>query len=178
MTANQSSTSRNRRRWLLLGLGVTALMLVLADFGAMPVIVLLGLIYLLLRYGTRPLARLIARLGYSIRWKFEIAVAVVTLLFLFVSLVTFGAMGFMHSGLHDIQELGPSRSAEVLNAVNDLENTQHGPLFSMTPVLSVLGLLIAAVLGAAMAFHHQSLRQRELMVDQQPFVGSVVVKLV
>ncbi len=152
MATIHSSTTRSRRRWLFLGLGVTALMLVLAGFDFMPVIVLLGLIYLLLRYGTRPLALSIARLGYSIRWKFEIAIAVVAALFLFSSLVTFGSMDFMHDGLHDIQELGPSRPDEVLRAVDNLNDTQHGFLFSMTPLMGLLGLLIAAVLGAAMAW--------------------------
>ena len=60
-------------------------------------------------------------------------------------------MDFMHEGLHDIQDLGPDQPLEILRAVNDLEDTQHGPLFTLMPVFSVLGVIVAATLGAAMA---------------------------
>ena len=51
---------------------------------------------------TKPLSRVIARLRYSIRWKFEIGIAVIALLFLIFSLIQIGAMNFMHDELHTI----------------------------------------------------------------------------
>jgi len=91
---------------------------------------------LLLRFATKPLARIIARLAGSIRWKFEIVIATVSL---FTGLNSVGAMRSMHGELHEIQELGSSRPAEILKAVDDLEDTQHGLLFTLTPILSMLG---------------------------------------
>jgi nitrate/nitrite-specific signal transduction histidine kinase len=61
-------------------------------------------------------------------------------------------MAAMHDELHKIQELGPSRSGEVLKAVNDLEDAQHGILFTMTPILSMLGVILGATFGAAIAW--------------------------
>ena len=136
----------------LLGLGVAGFMLALVGFGLTSIVILLGLVLLLLRYATKPLALFIARAGYSIRFKFEIAIAVISVLFLLVSLFSFGAMDFMHEELHDIQELGITQPFAVLQAVDDLENTQHSLLFELTPILSVASVLLAAVLGAAMAW--------------------------
>ena len=136
----------------LLGLGVAWFMLALAGFGFTSIVILLGLVLLFIRYATTPLSLFIARARYSIRLKFEIAIAVISTLFLFVSLFSFGAMDFMHEELHDIQELGITQPFAVLRAVNDLEDTQHSLLFKLTPILSVLSVLLAAVLGAAMAW--------------------------
>ena len=86
---------------------------------------MLAVIYVVLRFGTKPLSRTIARLGYSIRWKFESGVIAIAALFLIVSLIQNQAMGFMHSGLHDIQAMEPS---EAFFAVFELEGTQHGVL--------------------------------------------------
>jgi len=142
---------RQNRLFLFVGLGVAGTMLTLSGFGPIVVIVLLGLTYLLLRFATEPLSLFIARIGYSIRWKFEIAIAVIAALVLAVGLISFGAMDFMHQGLHDIQDLAPDQPLAILRAVDDLEDTQHGPLFSLMPVFSVLGVIVAATLGAAMA---------------------------
>lgn len=142
---------KQNRLFLFVGLGVAGTMLTLSGFGPMAVIVLLGLTYLLLRFATEPLSLFIARIGYSIRWKFEIAIAVIAALVLAVGLISFGAMDFMHQGLHDIQDLGQNQPLAILSAVDELEDTQHGPLFSLMPVLSVLGVIAAATLGAAMA---------------------------
>ena len=135
----------------LLGLAVTGLMLVISGFGLVSIAIILCLVFLLLRYATTPLSLFIARARYSIRLKFEIAVSVIGALFLFVTLFSFGAMDFMHKELHDIQELAAIQPSLALQAVNDLEDTQHGFLFSVTPFLSIMSVLLAGVLGAAMA---------------------------
>ena len=142
---------KQNQLFLFVGLGAAGLMLTLSGFGFIVVIALLGLTYVLLRFATKPLSLFIARIDHSIRWKFEIAIAVIAALVLAVGLISFGAMDFMHKGLHDIQALGPSQPLAVLRAVDDLEDTQHGPLFSLVPVFSVLGVIVAATLGAAMA---------------------------
>ena len=135
-----------------LRLVVAWLTLVSSDFGPLTALFLLGVTYLVLRFATMPLSRVIARLGYSIRWKFELAVVAIAGLFLVVSLIQIGAMNFMHNGMHEIQELGQFQASEVLQAVNALEDTQHGPLYRLLPSLSVLGVLGAAAIGAAMAW--------------------------
>ncbi len=142
---------RQNRLFLFVGVGAAGLIMLASGFGLMAVTVLLGLTYLLLRFATSPLSLFIARIGCSIRWKFEIAIAVIAALVLAVGLISFGAMDFMHQGLHDIQELGPGQPLAALRAVDELEDTQHGPLFTLMPVFSVLGVIVAATLGAAMA---------------------------
>ncbi len=121
-------------------------------FGPVAVILLLGLIYVVLRYSTKPLSRTIARLGYSIRWKLAVAITVIAGLFLIVTLIHVQAMNFMHDELHDIQELGPSQPHAVFRAVNELEDTNHSFFFELIPFLDVLGVLAAVTIGAAMAW--------------------------
>ena len=140
------------RLFLLVGLGVAGLMMLASGFGPLRVMLLLGLTYVLLRFATAPLSLLIARVGYSVRLKFEVAIGLVAALVLAVGLISFGAMDFMHQGLHDIQDIDPNHPFEVLSAVGELEDTQHGPLFTLMPVFSVLGVIVAATLGAAMAW--------------------------
>ena len=135
-----------------LGLIVGWLTLVSAEFAPLTALVLLGIIYLVLRFMTQPLSRIVARFRYSIRWKFELAVVAIAGLFLVVSLIQIGAMNFMHGELHGIQDMGHAGPFEVLNAVNELEDTHHGALYRLLPVLSVLGVLGAAAIGAAMAW--------------------------
>ena len=137
---------------LALSLGGAGLLLAKAGFGLISVMLLLGLLCLLLRFATKPLGRFIAHLDCSIHWKFEIAIAIIATVSLFTGLISVGAMNSMHNELHEIQELGPSRPTEVLNAVNELEDTQHGLLFTLTPVLSMLGVILGATLGAAIAW--------------------------
>ncbi|MDA0769602.1 MAG: histidine kinase [Chloroflexi bacterium] len=134
------------------GLGVAMGTLSLSGFGLIPIILLLGLIYLVLRYSIRPLSRFIARLGYSIRWKQEVAITVIAGLFLMVTFIHVQAMNFMHDELHTIQDLGPSQFQEVYQAVNELEDTNHTFFFKLIPYLDVLGVLTAATVGAAMAW--------------------------
>ena len=86
------------RKQLLFGLGFVVAWATLSSsgFGDATALVLVGVIYLVLRLATKPLSRIIARLGYSIRWKFEICVVAIAGLFLVVSLIQIGAMNFMH----------------------------------------------------------------------------------
>ncbi len=135
-----------------LSLGAAGLLLAKAGFSIVSVVLLLGVLCLLLRFATKPLARFIARLACSIRWKFEIAIAIIATVSLFTGLISVGAMSSMHTELHEIQELGASRPAEVLHAVDELEDTQHGLLFTLTPILSMLGVILGATLGAAIAW--------------------------
>ncbi len=94
----------------------------------------------------------IARTNTSIRWKFEVVLAGLSVLFLLVSLITFGAMEFMHDHLHDIQDMALASPAEALRAVNELEDTQHGILFSNVPMFGLFGILAAAAFGSALAW--------------------------
>lgn len=141
------------RKQLLFGFGALVgwLTLVSSRFDPVVAVLLLGLIYLTLRFTTKPLSRFIARLGYSIGWKFELGIAAIAVLFLIVSLIQIKAMNYMHDELHTIQDLGPLGSSEVLEAVNSLEDTRHGPLYRMLPFLAILGVLGASAIGAAMA---------------------------
>ena len=135
-----------------LSLGAAAILLTKAGFGFVSVILLLGLLCFLLRFATKPLARSIARVSCSIRWKFEIVIAIIAGVSLFTGIVSVGAMNSMHLELHEIQELGQSRPAEVLHAVDELEDAQHGLMFTLTPFLSMLGVILGATLGAAIAW--------------------------
>ena len=143
-----------RKQFLyLFGTFVAWITLESSGFGAITAIVLLALMYSVLRFAITPLSRFIARIGYSIRWKFEIGIAAVALLFLVVSLIQVNAMNFMHYELHDIQELGPTQPFRMMRALDALNTTHHGFLFDrFIPILSVLGVLGAAALGAAMAW--------------------------
>jgi len=98
-----------------------------------------------------PLSGFIARIRLSVRWKILGAISVMGALMVIVSLVNIGAMDYMHTELHEIQDLGWARPAAVLSAVNELESTQHGAFFSLAPLLSILGALVAFILGIAIA---------------------------
>ena len=154
ITAMKQRIRLSRKRLMFgLSLGLAGLMMLWSGFSAMTVIVMLVLIVLLLRFATRPASRAIARIGSSIRWKFEVGIAVIAGLFLVISLVNFGAMDFMHTGLHEIQDtIDAGQMSQARIDINDLEDTHHGFLFSMTPIVSVLAVLLAATLGAAMAW--------------------------
>lgn len=134
------------------GLGLTVGTLRLSGFGPLAVILLLGSVYLVLRYGTKPLSRLIARPDYSIRWKLEVAITVIAALFLMATLIHIHAMNFMHDELHKIQDIGASQPQMVLSLVNELEDTNHSFFYTLIPYLDVLGVLAAATVGAAMAW--------------------------
>ena len=137
---------------LVSGLGVAVGTLSLSGFGPISVILLLGLIYLVLRYATKPLSRFISLLGYSIRWKLEVAITVIAALFLIVTFIHVQAMNFMHAELDAIQAMGPSQPQEVFRSASELADTNHSFFFTMIPYLDVLGVLAAATIGAAMAW--------------------------
>jgi signal transduction histidine kinase len=95
------------------------------------------------------LSRRVARLRLSIRWKILGSISIMGALVVATSLVSIGAMDYMHTELHGIQELGTPGA--VLRAVDDLENTQHGAFFSFAPLVSILGAIAALILGVAIA---------------------------
>ena len=140
------------------GLALVQISVALADFGIMAVLVAVAIVFVVLKLATRPLSRVISRTAYSIRWKFEVAIASVAALFLVVSLVHLSSMDYMHDELHEIQDLmdgshsDPEKRAEVRPTIAALEDTHHGLLFRMIPIISVLGVGGAAALGAAMAW--------------------------
>ena len=151
----------------LVSLAVTAGMLYLSGLGAISVMIVVGLAYPFVWLASRPMSGFMARIKYSIRWKFEFAIAAIAALFLLISLVNYGAMQFMHREVHDIKSMidpQPSpagarlgaapfvSSGTVREALDDLEEKQHGFLFKMTPVLASVGVLFASGLGAAMAW--------------------------
>ena len=119
--------------------------------GALPVAMVLAVAYLAIRFVTPALARIIARIRLSLRWKIVAALSFMGLLFISVSVINFEAMGYMHTGLHDIVDAPAREPDQVIVAVQDLEQTQHGFLFSFAPILALLGALVAASLGAAIA---------------------------
>ena len=95
-----------RRLFLLAASGgATALVLFLSGLGAVSVMIVLGALYPFVWLASKPLSRLIAGLGFSIRWKFEIVVAIISASFLVVSLVNYTAMDSMHQGLHEIKDM-------------------------------------------------------------------------
>ena len=98
------------------------------------------------------LPTLIGRVRCSLGWKFLAAISLVVLSFLMVSFVTFGGMDFMHDRLHEIQGLTHSQPDSVPAAIDELGDTQHGLLFSLTPVLGSLGVLLSLGLGLAVAW--------------------------
>ena len=136
---------------LLLVLSATGYVLAISGFDIAVVILVPVLVFVLLRYVSVPLSTVIARTNTSIRWKFEVVLAGLSVLFLLVSLITFGAMDFIHQHLHDIQDIALASPAEALRAVNELEDTQHGILFSNVPVFGLFGIL-AAAFGSALAW--------------------------
>ena len=61
------------RRLLLIAsisVAITGLMLALSGFGTLSVVILILPVYVLPWLTTKPLSRFIARIRYSIRWKF------------------------------------------------------------------------------------------------------------
>lgn len=145
----------NRKLIVALGLagGVVSLALLAPEviFAALPLIVLLGLGYLAVRLVFGPLPRLIAGIRLSIRWKVLGAVFVLAVLSILVSLINIGAMDYMHTELHEIQEIQGVDPGRAQLAVNELAEAQHGPFFSLMPFLSLLGALAGLGLGVAVA---------------------------
>jgi signal transduction histidine kinase len=112
--------------------------------------IILGIIAGVMRIVAPPLSRRVSRVRLSIRWKILGAISLMAALMVGVSIVNIEAMDYMHLELHAIQDLGQNPSA-VLAAVDELENTQHGPFFSLAPLLSMLAAILAMTLGIAVA---------------------------
>ena len=138
-------------RRLVLALVGTAAMLTLSGYSLLTVMVIPATVYLLLQVSTTPLSRAIARSKVSVRWKFEMAISFIAVLFLVVTLVTNGAMDYMHEQLHDIQDLAALDHNAALAAVDALEDQQHGLVFSLAPLIGLFAVVAASVIGAAVA---------------------------
>ncbi len=144
--------SRHKSLYLtLLSLGVASFLLLSSGFGVTGIAIVLGLLVVLLKYATGPLSVLIARSRYGIRFKFELAIAFMGAMFLFVSLFSFAARDYMHVRLHSILDLSTANPDVIIGAVDRLEDTQHSLLFSLTPALSILDVILAVVLSSSMA---------------------------
>jgi len=127
--------------------------LALGGVGLAPVFLLVvgAVLFGAYRVSTGPLAWLIARWPASIRWKIVMALAAIGGLVLFSTIVNIEAMDYMHQELHEILDSESSRPGGVLAAVDALEETQHGPLFGLTPLIAMAGLVAALALGIAIA---------------------------
>src|SRR3990170_961249 len=148
-TMNAGMITVHRRLLILVGLGVVAgLLLVLDGPDILGLLIPLAVLYGAWRFVTGPLSRIIGRIGYSIRWKILVAISFMAAVSILLAIVNIQAMDYMHQELHDIQVLPTS---EMRLAVNDLEDTQHGPFFSLMPFLSLLAALVALGLGVAIA---------------------------
>jgi signal transduction histidine kinase len=100
---------------------------------------------------SRPLSGWVARRRLSIRWKILGAILVMGALMVVTSVVSIAAMDYMHAELHSIQELRSTSPSALAAAVDELEQTQHGPFFSFMPLFSILGAIAVFTLGVAIA---------------------------
>ncbi|MBI4202840.1 MAG: HAMP domain-containing protein [Chloroflexi bacterium] len=132
-------------------IALLALLLVVWGPGILPLVIFAGTISLAIRIAIGPLPRFIARRGFSIRWKILTAITLMAGLFFVVSLINFTAMDYMHQKVHEIQELRLVAPFQIPMALESLHQTQHGLLFSLTPLLSLLAALLALCLGIAVA---------------------------
>ncbi|MDZ4278186.1 MAG: histidine kinase, partial [Dehalococcoidia bacterium] len=120
--------------------------------GAIPFLLALGGgLYLVFRFASGPLARLVARLRLSVRWKLLTAIAVTAVLLVGVSIINITAMDYMHSELHNIQGLEETSLSDARSAVDELEDEQHG-LLGLTPLLGLLAIPVVLGLGIAIAW--------------------------
>lgn len=115
-------------------------------------LIVLIVIILALRFAVGPLARFVAWLPYSIRWKIWSAIGATVVLFIILAGNSMLAMDYMHTRLHEIQEVARLAPFRVAFEVDALERTQHGTLFSLTPLLLLFGALGALMLGTAIAW--------------------------
>ena len=109
-------------------------------------------IVLALRFAVGPLARFVARRPYSIRWKVWTAIGATTALFVAVGINNILAMDYMHAQVHEIRDLARLQPFRAASALDELDRTQHGPLFSLTPLLMFIAALSALTLGTAIAW--------------------------
>ncbi len=151
-------------RWLAASFGlavsVVAILAWLSALGLMPawvasslafLFVVIGLTVGLFKLASGPLARAVSAANVSIRWKVGLALATIIALVVFVAIVNIQAMDYMHEEIHQLQELGRTDPQAVPAAVDDLEQTQHGPIFEFSPFVALLGGMAALGLGVGMA---------------------------
>jgi signal transduction histidine kinase len=153
-TMNAGTIASRRNLWIAGGVVLVAAVFAAPFFGGPDIIgpfIFLGILAVIVRLTSGPLSRWIARIRLSVRWKILGAIAIMGALMVIVSVVNIVAMDYMHTELHDIQDLGRTQPAAVLSAVNELESTQHGAFFSLAPLLSILAALVAFILGIAIA---------------------------
>ena len=150
-----SATIASRRNLLYAGgIALTALVFLAPFVGGPDLIgpfIFLCILAGIVRLTSGWLSRRVARLRLSIRWKIVGAISVMGALMIVMSLVSIAAMDYMHTELHEIEDLGGQQPSKVLNAVYDLEQTQHGALFSFMPMFSILGAIAVSMLGVAIA---------------------------
>jgi two-component system sensor histidine kinase DegS len=136
------------------GVALTVLVFATAMVGGPDLIgplILLGMVTGIVRLTSGWLSRRVARLRLSIRWKILGAISLIGALMVVTSLVSIAAMDYMHTELHSIQTLEGLGPSAVSQAVNELEQTQHGPFFSFMPLFSLLGAIAVFTLGVAIA---------------------------
>lgn len=154
---NPKSIKMRKPRYFLIPAFAGFLLVFLVGPRVIPIIIfiaiLIAFLYGLVRLSTGWLSRLVARIGYSIRWKIAVAIGLMAILFLFASLPPFFAMDYMHSQLHEIRDLTTIGQLRlVYTRLDELEAIQHGTFFSLTPPLVLAGALAALVLGLAIAW--------------------------
>jgi signal transduction histidine kinase len=113
--------------------------------------IFLGVLAGIVRLTSGWLSRRVARLRLGIRWKILGAISIMGALMMAITFINIAAMDYMHTELHEIESLGAQQPSQVLSAVYDLEQTQHGAFFSNAPFLSLLGAIAVFTLGVAIA---------------------------
>ncbi|HEU4759872.1 MAG TPA: histidine kinase, partial [Dehalococcoidia bacterium] len=141
------------KRPLLIAGAVAALGLLIVFVGPsfLPLLIPLAVLYGAFRFVVAPLPRFVARIRASIRWKVLVAISVLGAVSILATIVNLAAMDYMHNGLHDIQDLWNTDRIQARIRLDSLEEEQHGPFFSLLPLLSILAALLALGLGVAMA---------------------------
>ena len=137
-------TTVQKRLVTFVGLTLAALLLLIVNKGLLLLLLVSGLVYVLFR------TRVFARIGYSVHAKFLAVVAVMAVLFLYVTLNSFGAMNNMHDQVHVLQELETFQPSVVRAALNGLNSIPHSR--SMSPYFGLSILIVAVGVGAAMAW--------------------------
>lgn len=142
------------------GIAILALVSVLAMAGVVPewavgtvvfLFLVLGLVVGFFKLASGPLSRILSRARISIRWKVGLILSAIIALVVFVAVVNLRAMDYMHTEVHEIQELGETEPFLVRGAVNELERTSHGTWFDLAPFIALLGGMLAVGLGIGMA---------------------------
>ncbi|MEX0782537.1 MAG: histidine kinase [Dehalococcoidia bacterium] len=146
-------------KWLVasLGLGLpgVAVLGVLAGAGVLGglafLVIVIGLTVGFFKLTSGPVSRGLSRTRMSIGWKVGLILSSIIALVVFVAVVNLEAMNYMHTEVHEIQELGSTEPLRVRGAVDELERTSHGALFDLAPFVALLGGMLAVGLGIGMA---------------------------